>query len=335
MPPKVSVIIPAFNAEQFITASLNSVLDQRYSSNIEIIVIDDGSSDNTRLVVSEMAQHHPQIQLLKNNRKKGPSGARNVGLLNATGDYIAFLDADDLWLPNHLENGLDFLEKNEGADIVFYNFEVHNHKEKEKINDWFSMRKFLTTVKSEELPDDYFLIRDDMFNSLIDEMFIHLQSMIVRRDTVDGILFNEEIKRSEDRDFSIRLHLNSKARFAFKNLVTGIYYRHSNSLTTRSVENSLLTILDQIKLFSEYLILEGLDDQTKKKLKKILFDHHLSASYHYRQLSRHKHALTHCLQSYRYRVSLSQLKELGKIFVSLASHNMRQLSNENPIGANR
>lgn len=324
MPPRISVIIPAFNAEMFIADAINSVLAQRYSSETEIIVIDDGSSDNTKAVVSDMATHYHQITLLLNDRKKGPSGARNSGLLKATGDYVAFLDADDLWCPNHLEKGVDFLERHNNIDVVFYNFEIHEYETKMQICDWFSERSFSQTLNIDKLDDEYYFICDDMFAALLDESFMHLQSMIIRSRATRGVLFNEDINRSEDRDFSVRLYLDSQARFAFKNIVTGIYYRHCNSLTSNSVQNELSTMLDHITLFTGYLSRELLDTITASKLKRSLFDRHMSASYYYRKLNRHRHAVTYLFKSLRYGIAASQLREFAKIAVSFVIFGVRQ-----------
>lgn len=324
MPPKISVIIPAFNADIFIADAINSVLAQKYSSEIEIIVIDDGSSDNTRFVVSDMAAHHSQIILLKNDRTNGPSGARNTGLLNANGDYVTFLDADDVWLKNHLEEGVAFLDKNNRIDIVFYNFEMQEYETKRKICDWFTERDFSKILKTEELDGRYYLICDDMFNALLNESFIHLQSMIIRRKVTAGIFFNEDIKRSEDRDFCINLYLKSNAKFAFKNLITGIYYRHSNSLTSNSIENSLSITLDNIHLFKKYFSLESNSKHTIQKLNTKLFHAHMAASYYCRQLNIHRLAFKYLFQSYRHSIAISQLKEIAKISASCVIHNIFQ-----------
>jgi glycosyltransferase involved in cell wall biosynthesis len=96
--PRVSVIIPAFNAARFLAETLDSVMAQT-AAPFEIIVIDDGSHDGT----DEIAlQYGEAVTLLRTNRK-GVSGARNAGAAAASGDWLGFLDADDLWLPNKLE----------------------------------------------------------------------------------------------------------------------------------------------------------------------------------------------------------------------------------------
>lgn len=95
---KVSVIIPAFNAECTIADAINSVFLQEMNENIEIIVINDGSTDNTAQVVSSITLQNPQYKIvLLNQINQGVATARNNGVNIATGSYIAFLDADDIW----------------------------------------------------------------------------------------------------------------------------------------------------------------------------------------------------------------------------------------------
>ena len=322
MSPDVSVIIPAYNAGFHIGNAIDSVLTQNYNKNIEIIVVDDGSTDNTAAVVSSLRRTYNQITYLTNERNKGPSGARNTGLLNASGTYIAFLDADDIWFPNHLMEGISFLEKHQGADVVLFNFNIVDYKSKRFISDWFTERSFGRTLRSQALEDECRLIDDDMFIALINESFMHLQSMILRRKALGDVLFNEDIKRSEDRDFSIRLFLQSKARFAYCKKVTGVYYLHEDSLTSDSILNSLHTTLDQIKVYSGYLNSLPLDAATAAQLRELLSNRHLHVSYYYRKMARHKLAALSLFKSCQYRIRASQVKEFAKIAISFVTSNL-------------
>src|SRR5687768_13986927 len=101
MIPLVSVIMPAYNVEKFIQQSIDSVLGQTFSS-WELIIIDDGSTDNTVPIVEENQARTDKILLIRQENKK-QAAARNAGLRIAKGRWIAFLDSDDIWLPNKLE----------------------------------------------------------------------------------------------------------------------------------------------------------------------------------------------------------------------------------------
>ena len=321
MPAEITVIIPAYNAGLHIGNAIKSVLDQSCSKDIEIIVIDDGSTDDTVSVVSDLSRTHKQVICVPNGRSKGPSGARNTGLLKASGMYIAFLDADDLWLPNHLLEGVSFLEKHNDVDIVLFNFNIIEYETRRFISDWFTERRFTKDLESRVVEDGFHLICDDMFIALINESFIHLQSMIIRRQTLQSVLFNEDIRRSEDRDFSIRLYLESKARFAFSETVTGVYYRHNNSLTSNSILNSLHTTLDHIKIYSGYLENLTLDAVAASRLKELLYNRHLQVSYCYRKINCHKLATISIFKSFRYKIGVPQFTGLAKIAISYVAYN--------------
>lgn len=98
----VSVIMPAYNCEKFIEQAVNSVLMQTYS-NLELVVIDDGSKDNTAKIVDGLSKSDLRIKLYINNENMGVSAARNRGISLASGDWIAFLDSDDIWEKTKVE----------------------------------------------------------------------------------------------------------------------------------------------------------------------------------------------------------------------------------------
>jgi glycosyltransferase involved in cell wall biosynthesis len=112
----ISVIIPAWNAGRYLEATLASVFAQTLVPH-QVIVVDDGSTDNTAKIAKTFAVHFEQ------KSHHGVAAARNTGIQLATGTYLAFLDADDLWLPQKLELQLEFLESKPDLDIVFAGIE--------------------------------------------------------------------------------------------------------------------------------------------------------------------------------------------------------------------
>jgi glycosyltransferase involved in cell wall biosynthesis len=121
--PKVSVIIPTYNREQFILRALNSVSKQSFTD-YEIIVIDDGSKDNTRQLLG------PYMDKLKYiyQENAGISAARNQGIQEAKGEYIAFLDSDDIWAPEKLEHQVKVLDTHKKVGIVYVRMPILNEK---------------------------------------------------------------------------------------------------------------------------------------------------------------------------------------------------------------
>lgn len=109
---KVSIIMPSYNAAEFIAASIQSVIDQTYS-NWELLITDDCSKDDTVKIVEQYLVKDNRIKLFSTGKNSGPACARNKSLENATGKYIAFLDSDDIWVSNKLEMQINFMkEKN-------------------------------------------------------------------------------------------------------------------------------------------------------------------------------------------------------------------------------
>lgn len=114
VPPSVSVVIPAHNAARHLSACLDSVFAQDMAGDMEVIVVDDGSTDDTRL----RALAHPGV-LCPSQSNQGPAAARNAGLDRARGEFVAFLDADDLWPAGKLRHQLDLLARHGEAGLCF------------------------------------------------------------------------------------------------------------------------------------------------------------------------------------------------------------------------
>ena len=115
--PKVSIIMPAYNASATIGEAINSVLLQTYTDR-ELIVVDDCSSDNTVEIVKALAQKDPRIALHVNRENMGTAETRNTAVRRAKGEYLAFLDSDDMWRPDKLEKQLKLIEET-GAVISY------------------------------------------------------------------------------------------------------------------------------------------------------------------------------------------------------------------------
>ncbi len=108
--PLVSVVMPVYNSARSIDNAVNSVKLQKYT-NWELIVVDGGSSDNTVQIISNLSYGDKRIRLVNNKNDKGPAHARSTGIKEARGEYIAFLDGDDLWISSKLSKQIKFMEE--------------------------------------------------------------------------------------------------------------------------------------------------------------------------------------------------------------------------------
>lgn len=116
MTPKISVIMPVYNAEQYINEAITGILKQTYSS-FEFIIVDDCSTDNTSLILEEFQRRDQRIKLVKNEYNQKQAYSRNRAINLAKGKYVAFIDADDIAYPSRLQTQLNFMEQNPNIDV--------------------------------------------------------------------------------------------------------------------------------------------------------------------------------------------------------------------------
>ena len=126
----VSIITACYNSEKFIEECITSVLNQSYQ-NWEMLIVDDNSSDNSSILIKSYSKQDDRIKPLFLNYNLGPAMARNKAISIAKGKYIAFLDSDDIWLPEKLELQINFMKKN-NYSFVFSSYSVISDDEKSK-----------------------------------------------------------------------------------------------------------------------------------------------------------------------------------------------------------
>lgn len=120
----VSIITPTYNSAKYIAATINSVQQQTHT-NWEMIIVDDGSNDETEAIVLSICKEDSRIQFYKLNKNSGPAIARNFAIDKAKGKYITFLDADDIWFANFIENSIKAIHKT-GVPFVFSSYKRSN-----------------------------------------------------------------------------------------------------------------------------------------------------------------------------------------------------------------
>jgi len=203
--PKFSVVIPLFNKENDIKNTIESVISQNYS-NFEIIIINDGSTDKSIAVVKGI--NDPRIRSYT-QENQGVSKARNFGVEMATSDYIAFLDADDYWYPNHLENFKNLLEEYPYAKWLATAYEK---KRNQKL-----VSPMVTNLlkKGENWMGE---VNDYFKNCLIDSL-VNSSNVCFKKTFFNSLRgFNSEFTHGEDTDLWIRAAL--KSRLVFSNKTT-------------------------------------------------------------------------------------------------------------------
>jgi len=210
--PMVSVIIPSYNGERFVGEAIESVLNQTYQ-NFEIILVDDGSTDGSKSVIKPFLKD-ARIRLIEHEQNKGIPFARNTGIKHSNGRYIAFLDQDDLWLPEKLEKQIAILAQGpSNLGLVF--------------GDIVTASKDGRSLQTSVVPKNINLLPTrSVLKLLFLNNFIPLITVLVKRECVDTIgLLDEHIKGGAD-DYEWCLLLAAKYRIHYINITLAIHRLH-------------------------------------------------------------------------------------------------------------
>lgn len=219
--PTVSVIVPAYNAEQTIKHCLDSVLNQNFK-NFELIIVDDGSSDHTRSVVQHIALLDSRVRYFRNLGRKGASSARNLGLDKARGRYIFFLDADD-WVHASLFDRLLEASDRTDSDMVISAHVQYRGKLLQRLNDFG--RTGETFYEGTGLLDCIFEYLDRPYKNV---MLVHCWGKLFKKEIIDRnfLRFEESLHQLEDLSF-VFSYLSDVRRVLF--IPSGLYFHRIDS----------------------------------------------------------------------------------------------------------
>ena len=209
----VSVIIPTYNRAYCINKSIQSVLDQTYK-NIELLVIDDCSDDNTEEVIKQFNDN--RIRYIKLKKNGGPSKARNIGIKKARGEFIAFQDSDDIWYNNKLELQINEFQSDTQCQLVFCQY--------------LSKGEVPTPCPAEQ-KFDVQKYKYGMFEILLKGNRIGTPTIVIRKDIIEKLGgFNEKIKTLEDWEFVLRV--TEKYNIKYINKVLMEVYPSKNGINS-------------------------------------------------------------------------------------------------------
>lgn len=214
----ISIIMPAYNVEKYIAQSIKSVIAQTYN-NWELIIIDDGSTDQTATIVKQFACDNNKIKYLYQENAK-QAVARNNGINSAEGTILAFLDSDDLWLPNKLEQTLAVFDLDK-YDLVFTNSYISNAED---------LNVNCTSFKDLHVSSSSYFGKDAL-QLFISGNRIPILTVLVKKSAVQDVgLFDKECVPAEDYDLWVRLLKKGYTFFSIQEN-TAIYRIHQNSST--------------------------------------------------------------------------------------------------------
>lgn len=165
-----SVIMPVYNSEKYVSNAIESVLSQTYS-NLELIIIDDCSTDNSICIINEYLNKDIRIKLLHNKTNKGCAFCRNIGVEKSCGEFIAFIDSDDIWLPSKVEQQIKFMSTN-NTNMVYTSYVI--------------VDSYGSEIKKRFIKD-YIYISD-----LLKENSVIFSTTIFKSDCIRGINFQDK-----------------------------------------------------------------------------------------------------------------------------------------------
>jgi glycosyltransferase involved in cell wall biosynthesis len=226
---KVSVIIPAYNRAHCIQKTIDSVLLQSYK-NFDIIVVDDASTDGTSVLFNNYKDD--RVKYIKHDTNKGGAAARNTGVRHSSGEYIAFLDSDDLWLPTKLESQITLLEKKGNSFGLCYT--------------WF----IIQDTEGNEIMKVNHRLTGQNNTALLEKNYIGtFSSVVIRRDiflAVDGL--DDQMKSCQDWDLFIRVNEVTNVCYVDEYLVS---YLQDKSDKFRISSNKYSVIAGHCRLYEK------------------------------------------------------------------------------------
>jgi glycosyltransferase involved in cell wall biosynthesis len=235
--PKVSVIIPTYNAEKYISETINSVLTQTFQD-FEILVVDDGSPDQSVEICRQFTD--PRIKIIR-QANRGLPGARNTGIRQAQAEYIAFLDADDIWHPEKLEKHVEHLDGKPDVGISFSYSAFIN-----EFGDLTGL--YQKPKKLKGITPGYVLCRNPVGNGsaamIRRAVFEEIKYPDDLHGTVEDQYFDESFRRAEDVDFWMRISLQTAWQLEGLPQVLTFYRITSGGLSANALHQ--LEALEQV-----------------------------------------------------------------------------------------
>lgn len=188
---KVSVIIPTYNRANLLPRAIQSVLNQTFQD-FELIVVDDGSTDNTKKIVAEFQKKDRRIKYIWQENSGGASKPINTGLKVSQGEYIAFLEDDDEWLPEKLERQLGVFQNSKKENLGFVGCNILIVNKKTKAIKTCNIPKHNDKIFSEKLLDNKFFFNPD--------------ALVIKREVINKVGFlDENLKFAADKDIFLRI----------------------------------------------------------------------------------------------------------------------------------
>ena len=237
--PRVSIIIPAYNHSEFLAQAVHSVLSQTMTD-FEVLVVDDGSTDNSRAVMENIRDARLRYFYKQNG---GVSSARNFGLTRAVGEYICFLDSDDFWPSGYLETMLQKMRENPDCEAAY------------------CMRTLLfADGRKVQSYQKQYCVSGRLTEDLFKKSFIQTSTLCFKRTVLQGLFFDEALSNAEDADMWLRVSMRTKFLF-----VPDIQITYREDFSSSSSQEFSPKQCNRIRVLERFYFRLGGDKYISKK----------------------------------------------------------------------
>ena len=313
--PKVSIIIPVYNMEKFLPDAVNSALKQSFQD-FEIIIVDDGSTDKTPDIAKRLAANDSRIRYFR-RKHSNQASARNFAIRNSNGEYLAMLDADDIWEKGHLKDSIGFLDKNRDAALVFSMMDVFadnpgsagQSRDEEKKQEYYddAISRFIRSAKGKK-NGICLKFGKPSFVSLMRCYCIPNSSMVIGKHVaIDAGMYNESLFYGEDSELAFRISRNYAMGFIPRK---DVGYRIHKSNCHSSVEGSRCT--EMWGFIEKY---GSLTDEERKEIRRRKADAFKYAGYGYFAKNRFSKASHYFVAALNAQLNYFSLKYLAIMFL--------------------
>ncbi len=240
---KISVVVAVYNAEKFLKKCIESILNQTYS-NIEIILVNDFSADNSLSICNEYSSKYDNIITINNKRNFGVSAARNAGIDVSTGEYICFVDSDDYVEENYLERLYSYYQRFNTVPICgFVYHDEYNHCKPVDYT-WSGGDELVSLGEAFRLNDELYLTA--LWNKLFDNRLIKKHN----------VRFDEEVSMGEDLRFSVEYFKKTETEYVFAFSDTLYHYTKltNNTLMSQFAKNGIENGLQNLEIIKSLVV---------------------------------------------------------------------------------
>lgn len=318
--PKASIVIPTYNAEAFIKATLESIFSQTYQD-FECIVVDDGSTDTTANIIKSYSDARLRYHYIENSG--GPARPRNIGLQLAAGEFIFLFDADDVMHPEKLEISIDAFQQYPEADFLFTNYSSIDTKDSvlkdNYLQEYDSLWKLLPAVNSKNAQ---LIKREVLYPALVKVNFIGTSGVALRKSQLsDSDSFNERLRNSDDRLFLI--NFAKRHHGIFINRCLHLYRITASGISNRDFSERGIGKIEALKLIksgcTDKKLIKHIDSQIAKDYATVAYD--------YKSKKRARQQFRNAMESINYQFNWWALK--------LATHSLLRILGNRISGRNQ